>query len=111
MIKRVIDGKTYNTDTANPKPAKKEAKADKSIAKAAAATEAAKKDWLTPAQIKPRRRLSETATAARKRDRRRSEALSDAQRADLVRELRGQGLNADQIEAEIAKRQGQEAGR
>ena len=84
----------------------------KAIASEALKAEAENKtDWWTPARIEPRRRLSETATAVRKRNRRRVEALADAQRADLVRELREQGLNADQIEAEIANRQGHEAGR
>jgi hypothetical protein len=95
----------------NPKSAKK-AKADKADAAEAPATEAGnKKHWWTPTRIEPGRRLSETATAVRKRNRRRAEALSVAKRADLVRELRGQGLNADQIEEEMAKRQGQEVGR
>jgi hypothetical protein len=95
-------------ETPNPKSAEKA----KAAAAEAPATEAGnKKHWWTPTRIEPARRLSETATAVWKRNRRRAEALSVAQRADLVRELREQGLHADQIEAEIAKRQGQEVGR
>ena len=96
---------------ANRRKARRQAKAVATKSVEVPAVHAAKKDWLTPARIEPRRRLSETDTAVRKRNRRRAEALADSQRADVVRELRERGLNADQIEAEIAKRQGQDAGR